>query len=196
MTEGAKKNGNLLIFSGPSGVGKDTAISKLMEDKNIPFAKSISYTTRSMRPNEVAGESYNFVSLDEFKQLRKKKKFLEWARYDQEYYATSKDFVEKALKEGKNVLLVIDAVGSKKIVKRFSNEFNIVTFFMYLDDMEMLKRRLSERNLNSSSSIKRRLSIAKRELKSKDQYNYIIKMDDIETEVESIKKIITSKIIG
>jgi guanylate kinase len=112
-----KKQGNLFILSGPSGVGKTTLREGLQE--RIPGLRfSVSWTTRPQRPGEIQGQDYRFVSLKQFEQKIKTDGFLEWARVHGEYYGTPFLSVKRWLYQGEDVLLDIDIQGARKVKKR------------------------------------------------------------------------------
>ena len=114
MKKSINKLGNIIVVSAPSGAGKNTICDAIIKsDKNI--VRSVSYTTRMPRKGERDSREYFFVSEIEFKQLLKENKFVESAKVHGNYYGTSKGFVDKTLKSGKNVLLEIDVQGGLKI---------------------------------------------------------------------------------
>ena len=109
-----KKHGQLIVISGPSGAGKDTIINKVVEDeKNIWI--SVSATSRQIRPGEKEGVNYFFFSKEEFEEKIKDNYFLEYAKYAENYYGTPKEKIIEKLEEGKDVVLVIEIEGAKKI---------------------------------------------------------------------------------
>ena len=155
-----KRTGRLFVISASSGTGKTTLARELLkEDKNL--VPSISYTTRAPRPNEHNGEDYYFVSIKEFLEKKRKKGFLEWANVFGKFYGTSKQEVEEHLKRGRDVLLLIDVQGAKK-VKKIRRD--AVFIFLAPPSKEELKKRLSKRGTESSKEIQKRLKVATREL--------------------------------
>lgn len=110
--------GLLLVLSGPSGVGKGTVKSAIVENKVFPFEYSVSMTTRQPRPGEVNGQDYFFVSEDRFQEAIKNGELLEYNKYVGHYYGTPLAPVKKMLHDGKDVLLEIDVNGAQKYVKR------------------------------------------------------------------------------
>ena len=116
MSNKKHSQGKLFVISASSGTGKTTLAKKLLkEDKNL--VQSVSYTTRSPRPNEVQGRDYFFVKRKEFKAIRKKNGFLEWANVFGRFYGTLKKQVKEHLKRGRDVLLLIDVQGAKQVKK-------------------------------------------------------------------------------
>ena len=124
------KKGMMFVLSSPSGVGKTTLTKKLAEN-NSQFAISISYTTRKPRTNERNGEDYFFISEEEFKNLIKKKEFLEYAKVFQNFYGSSKSQVFEILSKGENVIFDIDWQGTEQIKKQKLN-YKLITFFQFL----------------------------------------------------------------
>ena len=110
----ANKEGLLILFSGPSGVGKDTVLDVVL-NKNKKLQKSISLTTRNIRENETDGKDYYFISVDDFKKMIADGEVLEYAQYGSNLYGTPKGPVDKWLGEGKNVILKIEVQGAENI---------------------------------------------------------------------------------
>ena len=152
--------GRLFVISASSGTGKTTLARQLLkEDKNL--VQSISYTTRAPRPNEHNGEDYYFVTQKEFLEKKRKSAFLEWANVFGKFYGTPKKEVEEHLKRGRDVLLLIDVQGAKKVKK---TRPDAVFIFLAPPSKEELKKRLSKRGTESSKEIQKRLKVATREL--------------------------------
>ena len=160
MSNKKKSRGKLFVISASSGTGKTTLARELLrEDKNL--IQSISYTTRAPRPNERNGEDYYFVSKKEFTHKNKKHGFLEWANVFGYYYGTPKKEVEEHLKRGRDVLLLIDVQGAKKVKK---SKPDAVFIFLAPPSKEELKRRLQKRGTESRQEINKRYKVATREL--------------------------------
>lgn len=167
--------GLLVVFSGPSGVGKGT-IRKLFadrEDLNIAF--SVSMTTRKPRQGEVDGVDYFFVTKEEFKKHIEKDNFLEYAEFVGEYYGTPKAYVEKLRNEGKNVLLEIEVQGALMVKERVPD---VLSIFIVPPNFEELERRIRGRRSEPEEIIQQRLAKASRELKTMGNYKYVICNDD------------------
>lgn len=188
----SKVRGKLFVISASSGTGKTTLARELLkEDKNL--VQSISYTTRPPRPNERNGEDYYFVSLKEFFEMKRKNRFLEWANVFGQYYGTPKKEVDEHERRGRNVLLLIDVQGAKK-VKR--NRQEAVFIFLAPPSKEELKRRLQKRGTESRQEIQKRLRVATQELKELNDLSlcdYRIVNRDIDTAREVLKAIIRSE---
>ena len=157
----SNEKGRLFVISASSGTGKTTLARELLkEDKNL--VASVSYTTRPPRPKEHNGEDYFFVTKKEFVDKRNKNGFLEWANVFGKFYGTPKKEVEEHLRRGRDVLLLIDVQGAKK-VKR--TRPGAVFIFLAPPSKEELKRRLKKRGTESKQEINRRYKVATRELK-------------------------------
>jgi guanylate kinase len=182
-------SGQILIISGPSGSGKSTLLSRLMaEFDNLYF--SISSTTREPRAGEKNGVDYNFISTDEFKQGIEQGKFLEWANVHKNYYGTSLEPVEKALKDGKIVIFDIDVQGFHLAMKQYKEL--ITSVFITTKDRHELKKRLIKRGSDDEQTIENRLFNAATEIAHIGEYDYLIINDDLDGSYEKLKAIFIS----
>ncbi len=185
------KKGILIIFSGPSGVGKKTVIEKLFLDKRLNLKYSISMTTRDKRHQEIQDVDYHFVSKEEFEKNIKNKNFLEWAEYVNNKYGTLKSDVDNDLNNGFNVLLEIELIGAKNIMKKNIHD---ISFFLLPPSINELKNRLEHRKTETSENIDKRLEKAILEMEEKDLYEFNIINDQIEIAVEEISNILYERI--
>lgn len=176
-------------MSGPSGVGKGTIRELLMEDKSLNIFYSVSMTTRNMRPGEVNGREYYFVTKDEFMKNVENDNLLEWAEYVGNCYGTPRDKVEDMRKEGKNVLLEIDVKGAENVFKKVPD---VISFFIAPPSVEELANRLRGRGTESEEVIQNRVSAAAKELEYKHLYTHVIINDKLEDAVNEIRQIIKS----
>lgn len=183
------KKGFLIVYSGPSGVGKGTILKELLPIKSLKLCYSVSMTTRKARPGEVDGKDYFFVTRKRFEKAIKNDELLEYAEFVGNYYGTPKDYVEKMTNEGKNVVLEIETIGAKKIIKKFGDE-NVVSIYILPPDMKELERRLKERNTESPEVIKKRIAKARREIKKLDMFDYVVVNDDLKVAIKEVKDII------
>lgn len=182
-------SGQILIISGPSGSGKSTLLSRLMaEFDNLYF--SISSTTREPRAGEKNGVDYNFISTDEFKQGIEQGKFLEWANVHKNYYGTSLEPVEKALKDDKIVIFDIDVQGFHLAMKQYKEL--ITSVFITTKDRLELKKRLIKRGSDDEQTIENRLFNAATEIAHIGEYDYLIINDDLDSSYEKLKAIFIS----
>ena len=178
-----KRQAKLIIFTGPSGVGKGTILCDFFKkvDNNIVY--SISNTTRQPRDGEINGMHYFFVSKDEFEKMIEQDSFLEYACYSGNYYGTNKNFVEQKIKEGKSVLLEIELQGALQVMKKCPDA---VTIFIKPPTFEELEKRLRGRHSENEESILKRLNCAKEELKNADKFHYVIENDVVDKAVDEL----------
>ncbi|MGB9840203.1 guanylate kinase [Thermovenabulum sp.] len=181
--------GMLIVLSGPSGAGKGTVCSKLLE-RNTNIALSISYTTRSPRPGEKNGVNYFFTDKENFERMIKEGCFLEWANVYNNYYGTPKKFVEEKINNGQDVILEIDIQGAKQIKQNWKDA---VFIFILPPNLEELKRRIEKRGSETEESLRLRLMCALDELKALSSYDYVIVNDDIDKAVEKLQAIILAE---
>ena len=185
-----KKQGLFIILSSPSGAGKTTLAKKLLKNnKNIEL--SISYTTRKKRPLEKNKKDYNFISKEEFKRLKKKKYFIEWAKVFNNYYGTSFVNVKKINNKGKDVLFDIDWQGSRKIKKKLGKD--VVSIFILPPSKKELIRRLKKRAQDPAHIVKQRLSFCKMELSHWREYKYVLINKNLTETVKKIKSILEAE---
>ena len=185
------KKGLLIVFSGVSGVGKGTILSKLMPMEDLQLAYSVSMTTRAPREGEVDGVNYFFVSKKRFLEAVKKGELLEHARFVGNDYGTPKAYVQQMREEGKNVLLEIEINGAKQVMEKCPDALSI---YIVPPSLEELERRLRERSTEDEQTIMKRVSKARQELKDIDFYEHVVCNDDLDKAVEEIRQIILDRI--
>lgn len=182
------KKGLFTVISGPSGVGKNTIADILVNNDYGIY--SVSMTTRKKRETEIDGKDYFFVDTKEFEDNIEKDNFLEYAKYNDNYYGTLKSFVFDNLEKGINVIAVVDIQGGINIKKIFPEA---VLIFIMPPSFEELERRLRGRNTDSEEDILKRLEIAKREINYRNLYDYIIVNNTVEKAIEEIINIINKE---
>ena len=190
-----KKRGLLIIMSGPSGVGKGTIREELMKKDDLNLHYSVSMTTRGMRPGEVNGREYYFVSREEFDQNIKNDNLLEWAEFVGNRYGTPRDKVEQMRNEGKNVMLEIEVNGTAQVLNKVHDE-GVISIFIAPPSLEELEKRLRGRGTESDEVIKSRVAKATQEFAFKDQYKYIVVNDDLSKAVDEVRQIILNAMKG
>jgi guanylate kinase len=181
--------GLLIVISGPSGVGKDTILRRLFQLAS-KLKYSVSYTTRPARPGEVDGQSYTFVTEDEFKRLIEAKEFLEWAKVYDHYYGTSRQRVEEALARGEDIILKIDVQGASFVKKRKPDGLFI---FITPPSTEELLQRLTGRNTEDPGALERRQRAALVELGLAKDYEHVVCNRDVEESAREILALIDAE---
>ena len=180
----------LYVISGPSGVGKGTVckalLAELGEGPNRQLTLSISATTRPMRPGEVDGVNYHFLSQEDFLRRVDNGEFLEYATVYGNYYGTLRSAVQQELAEGRNVLLEIDTDGARQI-KKLMPEAELI--FLAPPSPEELLRRLQGRNTDGAAEIARRQQCLEAELAQQVYYDYVVVNDVVEDTVAQIRQI-------
>lgn len=178
--------GKLIIFSGPSGSGKDTLLAKLFE-LHPEIKLSVSSVTRPMREGEVEGQKYHFISREEFEDRLSKDEFLEHNVYVNNYYGTPKQPVFDAIEKGEDIILEIDVNGAAVVREKMKDAISI---FIMPPSYEELKRRLTGRGTDSIEVINQRLSAALSEIERANEYDYIVTNDIVDRAVDDILHII------
>ena len=165
-----KTRGNLIVLSGFAGVGKGTVLRSLFETRE-GYAYSVSATTRSPRPGEVDGVHYFFVTKERFEEMIEKDELLEHASYVGNYYGTPRDYVEKKLDEGFDVILEIEVQGALNIKKKVPDA---ILIYMLPPAAKVLYERLRHRGPETDEVIAKRMKRAAEEAQSVSKYDYII----------------------
>lgn len=179
-------DGLLVLFSGPSGVGKDTVLDIIL-GKDEKLQRSVSLTTREKRTGETDGEDYYFITKDEFLQMVQEGQVLEYAQYGENIYGTPKAPVDKWLKEGKTVILKIEVKGAQKIRELYPEALSI---FLLPPSMQILESRIRGRGTEDEQDIKRRLEIAKNEIMRSADYDFVVVNDDLDEASNNVLSII------
>jgi len=178
--------GLLIVISGPSGVGKDTIIQRMLDlDRNLKY--SVSCTTRAPRSDEVDGENYTFVTSERFRRLIKEGAFLEHATYNGNLYGTLRERVEQARGEGRDIVLKIEVKGAEQVRKR---EPKGLFIFLIAPSLEELERRQKLRNSENATDMASRRKIAESEMTYAEHYDHVVVNDELEQTVQEILDVI------
>ena len=181
--------GLLVIVSGFSGAGKGTLVKGLIS-RYDNYALSISATTRAPRNGETDGKEYFFVSTEAFEKMVSEDNLIEYAKYVGNYYGTPKEYVQKMLDSGKDVILEIEMQGAMKVKAKYPDT---VLVFVSTKDAETLQQRLQGRGTETLEQIENRLSRAIEESDLMNGYDYLVINDDREAAIEQLHSIIQNE---
>ena len=181
------QQGILVVVSGFSGAGKGTLMKELLK-RYDNYALSVSATTRQPREGEKDGEDYFFVNREYFQQMIEEGRLVEYAQYVNHYYGTPRDYVEKKMAEGKDVILEIEIQGALKVKKRFPDA---LLSFVTPPSAGELRRRLVGRGTETIEVINARLRRAAEEASGMEAYDYLLINDEIDACVEQMHQLIT-----
>ncbi len=185
-----KKRGSLIIISGTSCAGKGTIIKELLK-RNSNLYLSISYTSRKMRPGEVNGKDYYFISPEEFEEKIEKGDFLEYAKvHSSSYYGTPKKEIEEVLASGRDVILEIDVQGAQQVKELLPET---ILIFVLAPSLQEVKRRIKARGSETKEQIIQRFQTIYQEINEIPKYNYVVINDVLEDAVQKIEAIFLSE---
>jgi len=172
----------LIIFSAPSGAGKTTIVKEVLKT-DIPFAFSVSATSRAPREGEVHTKDYHFLTLKQFKESIENGDFLEWEEvYENQFYGTLKSDVENKRKQGYNVIFDVDVVGGLNIKKYYGDE--ALAIFVMPPSVEELKKRLKGRGTETEESFNKRIAKAEQEMAFAKDFDVVVVNDNLQKAVE------------
>ncbi|PYR90900.1 MAG: guanylate kinase [Acidobacteria bacterium] len=183
------RRGRLFVVSAPSGTGKTTVVERLVQV--VPdLVMSRSYTSRAVREGECDGIDYNFITRARFEQMVAGNAFLEWADVFGNLYGTCGEDAERELAAGRDLVLVIDVQGARKVRSR---GLETVAIFVLPPTFETLERRLRGRSKDSEDAIRRRLATARAEIDAVVDYDYVVVNDELEACVDRIRAIVLAE---
>ncbi|MDR0298567.1 MAG: guanylate kinase [Streptococcaceae bacterium] len=185
-----RERGLLIVFSGPSGVGKGTVRAKIFDSPDNNLRYSVSMTTRNQRPGEVDGKDYYFRSREYFEQTVHEGQMLEYAEYVGNYYGTPLKAVNQLLDEGYDVMLEIEVQGALQVKEKVPDG---VFIFLTPPDLGELRQRLTDRGTDSDKVIEERMVKAREEIHMMSAYDYVIVNDVVDLAAERVKKIIETE---
>jgi guanylate kinase len=185
-----KEKGLLIVLSGPSGVGKGTVRKAIFSQEETKFEYSISMTTRNPREGEIDGVDYFFKTREEFEELIRQGKLLEYAEFVGNYYGTPVDYVRETLDNGNDVFLEIEVQGARQVREKFPEALFI---FLAPPSLSELQNRLVTRGTEADDIIRGRMETARKEIEMMNLYDYIVENDKIENAVEKINSIVQAE---
>ena len=183
------KQGKLIIISAPSGSGKSTIIGRIMQDKSLRLAFSVSATTRPRRGEEVHGVDYYYLTTEEFQRMIAEDKLVEYQEvYEGRYYGTLKSEVERITHMGKNVVLDLDVLGGVNVKRMYGDR--ALSIFIQPPSVEVLRERLIKRGTDSMEDINARVDKAEFEISIGPQFDQTVINDDLDTAVNQVHDMI------
>ncbi|MBS6318810.1 MAG: guanylate kinase [Streptococcus salivarius] len=184
------ERGLLIVFSGPSGVGKGTVRQEIFSTPDHKFEYSVSMTTRAQRPGEIDGKDYFFRSREEFEELIRNGQMLEYAEYVGNYYGTPLTYVNETLDKGIDVFLEIEVQGALQVKNKVPDA---VFIFLTPPDLNELQERLVGRGTDSEEVIAQRIERAREEIALMSEYDYAIVNDEVPLAAERVKRVIEAE---
>ena len=178
------RKGTLFVFSGPSGAGKGTLLSRLFSELD-DLGYSVSCTTRAPREGEQDGIDYHFISDEDFKRHIDSCDFLEWANVHSHRYGTLRSDVQKALDQGRDIILEIDVQGALQVKEKMPEA---VTIFVAPPSLQILEQRFRGRGTEDEQELQLRLKNARQEMEQQERYDFTVVNDDLEVAASQLKK--------
>lgn len=186
-----RRAGFCLVISAPSGTGK-TSISHALLASDSTLLRSMSTTTRPKRPGEIEGQDYHFTTVEEFRRIIDRDEFLEWAEVHGDSYGTPRGPIERAVRDGQVILLIIDVQGARAVKAIYPDA---VLVFLVPPSLESLEQRLRGRGTETESAIQSRLAEAMHEIQQMTEYTYLVINEDGQQQrtVETLRAIIAAE---
>lgn len=191
-----RRKGKLIVICGPSGAGKKTVWSGIVDQKKYNTVFSVSMTTRARRPGEKEGIDYFYVTKKKFENAINWHKMLEWAIYVNNYYGTPRKFVKENLRKGKNVFLEIEMQGVLQILKNWKKKKRLLTIFIAPPSLAELEKRLRNRRTEPEIIVKQRLNQSKWELTKKKLFQYVVVNDSVAKAKRRLTAILNKELLG
>jgi guanylate kinase len=185
----SNRRGLLFIVSAPSGAGKTTLVERLVEQTSA-LRMSRSYTSRTARQGETDSVDYNFISRDRFESMVRAGEFLEWADVFGNLYGTCAADTDRALAAGNDVVLVIDVQGARQVRR---TGIPVTSIFVMPPSHAVLEQRLRGRSKDAEAAIQRRLAVAREEVASFEEYDYIVINDELTSAVDRLRGIVLAE---
>lgn len=183
-----RKNTNplVVVISGPSGVGKDVMIDRMIESGQLGFHFTVTATTRDPRPGEKDGINHHFVSVDDFVNLIAADELLEWAQVYDNYYGVPKKQVRDALAEGNHVIMRVDVQGAKRLSEIIPEALLI---FIIPPSLTVLRKHLEGRGVNTEEEMTKRLAAANEEISQASLFDFTVTNEENQLD-ETVKKVV------
>jgi guanylate kinase len=195
LKENQQYSFDMVVFTAPSGAGKTTIVRHLLDKYQNDLSFSISATTRPMRPMEIEGKDYYFLTNEDFKRKIEEGKFVEWEEvYEDRYYGTLKSEVDKVLESGKKLLFDIDVYGAQSIKEKYDDRCLVV--FVKPPSFRVLVQRLIDRKTENSSSFQKRVKRIKKELLFEHSFDVILLNDDLDETLTMAEALIEKYLIN
>ncbi|WP_375463688.1 guanylate kinase [uncultured Methylobacterium sp.] len=185
------RRGLILILSSPSGAGKTTLTRAIADDGGWGLDLSISVTTRTRRPSEIAGRHYHFIAREAFDDLRARDDLLEWAEVHGNFYGTPRRPVERVLAAGRDMIFDIDYQGTRQVRAKLAED--VVTVFILPPSMAELRHRLERRAEDTPATIEQRLANARVEIQRWSEYDYVLVNDDLQNAFDALRGILAAE---
>ena len=183
------RQGKTFIICGPSGVGKGTVVARLLaSDPTLYF--SVSATTREPRPGEIDGKHYHFLTHEQFDQWVEEDAFLEHAEYVGNYYGTPKKYIDKAMAQGRDVILDIEIQGANQV---YAKRPDVIRIYVAPPSWTELERRLIGRGTEDMDKVRSRLERGKQEFNAAKEFDYFVINDTVDRAVEEITAIMCAE---
>ncbi|MCC7310816.1 MAG: guanylate kinase [Sulfuritalea sp.] len=176
-------SGTLFIVAAPSGAGKTTLVGRLLAD-DPQVQHSISFTTRAPRSGEQSGREYHFIDVQQFLAMRERGEFAEWAEVHDNFYGTSRLWLEQRMKEGCDMMLEIDWQGAQQMRRQFPEAVGI---FILPPSVAELENRLRRRGADSEDVIARRVAGALGEMRHVGEFDFVIINKDLDVALDELK---------
>lgn len=183
----------IIIFTGPSGVGKATIEKELFDDKELQLALSVSATTRKPRSGEVHGKHYYFISHEEFDKLIEEDAFVEWNAHFSNRYGTLKSEMKRIQESGSIPFLEVEVMGAKNILDK-SLKDDVISIFIAPPSLEDLKDRIRARGSETDEQLSERFLRVEEEMSHIKMFDHVVINDVVEKAVNEVKQIIKKEI--
>ena len=177
----------LIIITGPSGVGKGTVVKEILNRNSNKLWLSISATTRKAREGEINGEHYYFLSKEKFQKMIKDNLFIEWAEFADNFYGTPVESITQKIDSGYKVILEIEVEGARQIKEKFPDSLSI---FLLPPNIRELEKRIRNRGTENEESISRRLERSKFEISCSEDFDYRVINKNLQETINRVYEII------